>query len=458
MSIILDTSNSKIENIKEYVLDIKNFEYDDNKILLSYEIQIAWYNFIKNPSIITAKELFATVKKRKIRIKNKSIKNNYISIAAGGSGSSNTDTIKNSSWRFPIKSLELMKEEYSQIVALDTLHDLTSAKGYTVIERSNWVKRLLPSASKDEIDSFSNRRVAFQKEVWNFIDKRMDLTIPVATNVISSNNLNNLNLQSIISHLESHLKQKEGILTLIIDGLITRTEISVRLAFMAAYILLLINEYTSINPPINERGIPIYKRNTPTNTQIIRIQIIDGSFMNRDGMFLKPFVKRYIWELHDISRTRITLERSDIYPNLFKTYYWPLTYTSVDHVLTLKPWKFPVLIGENQDTTQEISIEKWSIPYPKALFQSLFSKYYTYSRDSPEGQKLDAAIAVNFLRDAHRVDLAARINGIFITTDAGAFRYALWVKKNHTKISNHSILLNIYQNSGHIQSVEQQII
>jgi hypothetical protein len=296
------------KNLKLWIpesIQTKSFQADGENKLPSSNIQYLWWIFLVKPSIDIAKEIMRNVKHtpRKLleKIYKKTFDNNRIC---------NHDT-----------NNKYINHEYNQWVAFSTLHDLTYTRRISFDERKAWIKRIFPSANEEEITAFVFHRRAFNKKIWNIIENRLKLNIPAAIpflfpekidkkNILYHNPLNEFYFDKIITQIQAHLVNTNGILTLIIDGLLTSNEISIRQLFLLSYILLLLEKLTCIR----------------------EIILLDQALFPEEELVLFPFIELYTKALHEQTKARVIVKFNEIpiyktenkelsLQNLFATHY-----------------------------------------------------------------------------------------------------------------------------------------
>jgi hypothetical protein len=227
--------------------------------------------------------------------------------------------------------------------------------------------------------------------------------------------------------------QTDGTLEIVMDGIINRV-MSPRMAALAAFLLLLLEDVYKVRRL--DGNLQEFQRAPTVTSRIKQISIIDGSFMRRDGMFLKNFLENYVFAVQGITNTHVSVNRSEAHPLLFQRYFYPETYTSIEDRVVMKPYTFMI-----NKSIEPRDLTDWGVPYYKSTFHFLFAKYFK-SKDPSVIDKLNAIIGLNFLRDAHRIDIAARKRALFLTADRTSYRYYAWIQKNHPNLRHPGWLLN----------------
>jgi len=335
-----------------------------------------------------------------------------------------------------------LQEEYKTIMAMDTLHDLTLAKIPQDV-RQGLVNRIFPRATLEESRTFVHERVAFNKKATGFLQGRLGIMPHVQPYLMTAEAV------SLIGKTVG----SSGVLEIVMDGIVKRTDVTFRNGVLAAYVLLLLKDMFDVTrvPDENEvRVIPTYKKESNAISAITKITFLDGSFMAQDGLSLVHFVTKYIKSVQGVTGLNVSVDYSLGHASFFKKYIRPGLVT-VEHVVKM-PRPFAIGLSEN------VTFDNWHLPYPKAALIDVVEQYWD-STDPAIAEKLDDIMALNFLRDAHRIDLACRRNALLVTTDGIALHYMAWIKKHHPNVIAPALHLNMIQSgTGTIQAVRVQTI
>ena len=418
-----------------------------------------WLNFMTDPTVENAIALCAGVK---INGSQRSTTSTSITTATskstlqhhpsikvkGGGRKCPTDT------KMPFLQLQ---EEYKTLMAMDTLHDLTLAKIPLNI-RQGLVNRIFPRATIEEARSFVNERVAFNKKATGFLQGRLGIMPRALALQEVQPYLMTAEALSLIGKTVGVLRSSSGVsssgvLEIVMDGIVKRTDVTFRNGVLAAYVLLLLKDMFEVTrvPDENEvRVIPTYKKEPNAISAITKITFLDGSFMAQDGLSLVHFVTKYIKTVKGVTGLNVSIDYSLGHASFFKKYTRPGLVT-VEHVVKMPR---PFAIGLSEIYT----FENWHLPYPKDALIDVVEQHWA-STDPAIAEKLDDIMALNFLRDAHRIDLACRRNALLVTTDGIALHYMAWIKKHHPNVKAPALHLNIIQSgTGTIQAVNVKTI
>ena len=222
-------------------------------------------------------------------------------------------------------------------------------------------------------------------------------------------------------------------LEVVLDGVLTNASIRLVNAVMAATTLLTLERFTAYKIGEIDGDVAWTRASgapgAPTS-RVKHIRFIDGLFMKVDGLELVPFFRRYVEAIAGITSADVSMVAHQGHPLFYKKYLAP-EMTVVDHVIKIGGERFDICGGPRRPDPTDIA--SWSLPYTKHDLVRLVERFY----DDPDPlvqRRLTAVLRLNFLRDAHRVDLACARGAWMLTADGIALRYAQWLKKHHPSI------------------------
>lgn len=388
------------------------------------EIQRPWAQFMERPSLQTADALCAAAgvgrSARRASRSNVPIAPSPALVAASGGSRGLAYS--------PTADAQL-RQEYADIMRMDALHDLCPMRADRAVRRAlaDWV---FPSILPDEAQSFVEERRGFDRRLAGFLRARLGLGAPATATV------NHFLWTAAQSDFLQALAPRDGVLEIVMDGIIMRNATTMRNSILAAFVLLLLRDVYHVDAPLGET----FRKEAGITTQITHIRFLDGTFMQQDGLCLPHFVNQYVHAVYDITGARVSVAVSAALPVFFKR-YGREDVVSMEHVVKLPPFDFPIYNAHSSTMSeadartwraaQTYDLATWHLPYPKSALQDVVQAHWG---DPAAQDKLRAMLELNFLRDAHRCDLACRRGALLVTTDNVSAIYMAWLRKHHPNI------------------------
>jgi len=327
-----------------------------------------------------------------------------------------------------------LRQEYAAIMSMDALHDLSALRldRATRQAMATWV---FPGIAAQEARSFADERRGFNGKVSGFLQARLALPLPEFT-------VNQFLWTAAQSEaFLQALRPRSGVLEIVMDGIVKRSHTTMRNSILAAFVLLLLNDVYRLQTPAGE----VFEKDAALETRITHIRFLDGTFMEQDSLCLPHFVNQYVHAVYQITAAHVSVAMSAALPTFFK-HYARADVVSMEHVVKLPPYAFSIFNAHRMNEAdarvwrdaQTYDLATWHLPYPKSALQELVSVHWG---DPAAHDKLRAVLQLNFLRDAHRCDLASRRGALLVTTDGISAVYLAWLRAHHPNVRAHGLHL-----------------
>jgi len=160
---------------------------------------------------------------------------------------------------------------------------------------------------------------------------------------------------------------------------------------------------------------------TESKMTITRLEIVDGFLQEVDGFYFDTFIKSYIDYL-SLLLTGLVVVRKII--GIVQPKFMPVRINATRSTVELGNGTNIPYQGRFKDFDfhKEEDIFKFHLPFTKKTLKRMFK---LCSEDPSEDvqRMLHAAVQINFVRDAYRIDLAIQNGWAFVTHDRLAFLY-----------------------------------